>query len=179
VIVNDLVELARGEEQAPVLVDVRLDEVVLDAADRAQRRWPGLRVETRLEPSVIRGDGARIARAVGNLLDNAAKWNTPDAPVEVAVTDGVVEVRDHGPGFAQEDLPFVFDRFYRSPTARKMPGSGLGLAIVRQIAQAHGGSVAAANAPDGGAIVTVEFPEAVMPGEGGEPSAAVGPDLAP
>jgi two-component system sensor histidine kinase MprB len=162
-IVNDLVELARGEEQAPELVDVRLDEIVADAVERVERGAPGLRVDTRLEPSVIRGDGARLARAVGNLLDNAAKWNPPGEPIETSVVDGTVEVRDHGPGFADEDLPQVFDRFYRSAAARGTPGSGLGLAIVRQIADAHGGTVAAANAPDGGAVVRIAFPGAVSP----------------
>jgi two-component system sensor histidine kinase MprB len=101
---------------------------------------------------------------VGNLLDNAAKWNPTDAAIEVTVSDGAVEVRDHGPGFADEDLPLVFDRFYRSPSARGMPGSGLGLAIVRQIADAHGGTVLAANAPDGGAVVRISFSEAEAPG---------------
>ncbi|HET7235966.1 MAG TPA: HAMP domain-containing sensor histidine kinase [Actinomycetota bacterium] len=163
-IVNDLVELARGEEQAPEFTDVRLDEVVADAAERAGRRWPGLRIETRLEPSLIPGDGGRIARAVGNLLDNAAKWSPPDGEIEVSVSHGTVEVRDHGPGFAEEDLSLVFDRFYRSAAARGMPGSGLGLAIVKQIADAHGGSVTAANAPDGGgAVVRIAFPAAVSP----------------
>jgi two-component system sensor histidine kinase MprB len=163
-IVNDLVELARGEERAPELVDVRLDEVVADAVVRAENRTPELRVTMELEPSVIRGDGSRIARAVGNLLDNAAKWNGSDGSVEVHVADGAVEVRDHGPGFAEEDLPYVFDRFYRSPAARGLPGSGLGLAIVRQIADAHGGTALASNAPGGGAIVRIEFPGAEPPG---------------
>jgi two-component system sensor histidine kinase MprB len=163
-IVNDLVELARGEEQEPRFGDVRLDEVVAAAVERAERHAPGLSVKTSLEASVIRGDGARIARAVGNLLDNAAKWNPTDAAIEVTVSGGAVEVRDHGPGFADEDLPLVFDRFYRSPSARGMPGSGLGLAIVRQITDAHGGTVTASNAPDGGAVVRISFPEAEPPG---------------
>ena len=163
-IVNDLVELARGEEQEPRFGDVRLDEVVAAAVERAERHAPGLSVKTSLEASVIRGDGARIARAVGNLLDNAAKWNPTDAAIEVTVSDGAVEVRDHGPGFADEDLPLVFDRFYRSPSARGMPGSGLGLAIVRQITDAHGGTVTASNAPDGGAVVRLSFLEAEPPG---------------
>jgi len=163
-IVNDLVELARGEEQAPELVDVRLDEVVADAVERAERRTPGLRVATELEPSVIRGDGSRISRAVGNLLDNAAKWNGSEGSVEIRVAGGSVEVRDQGAGFAEEDLPYVFDRFYRSAAARGLPGSGLGLAIVRQIADAHGGVVTAANAHDGGAVVRIAFPAAEPPG---------------
>ena len=66
-------------------------------------------------------------------------------------------MRDHGPGFAESDLPHVFDRFFRSDRARAMPGSGLGLAIVRQAAEAHGGSARAENAPAGGALVRVRF----------------------
>ena len=95
---------------------------------------------------------AQLERAVGNLLDNAAKWSPPGGTVEVesCAADEVV-VRDHGPGIDDADLPHVFDRFYRAPAARGVPGSGLGLAIVRQVAEAHGGSVSAERAPGGGA----------------------------
>ena len=86
---------------------------------------------------------ARLARAVGNLLDNAVKWSPPDGTVEVAVRDGEVTVRDHGPGIAQVDLPHVFDRFYRAPSARGLPGSGLGLAIVKHVVESAGGNVEA------------------------------------
>jgi two-component system, OmpR family, sensor histidine kinase MprB len=93
---------------------------------------------------------ATLERAIVNLLDNAAKWSPPGAEVEVEARDGFVAVRDHGPGIADEDLPYVFDRFYRARSARGMPGSGLGLAIVRQVAEAHGGEVVAERAPGGG-----------------------------
>jgi len=99
----------------------------------------------------VRGSPGRLDRAVSNLLDNAEKWCPPDRPIEVAVSEGEVVVRDHGPGFSGEDLPRVFDRFYRARSARGLPGSGLGLAIVRQVAEAHGGAVSAANADGGGA----------------------------
>ena len=77
--------------------------------------------------------------------------------VDVAVRDGLVEVRDHGPGIAAEDVPLVFNRFYRSTTARGMPGAGLGLSIVKQIADAHGGSVSVDRAADGGAILRLQL----------------------
>ena len=109
----------------------------------------------RADARARRGD--RISRAVTNLLDNAAKWSPAGGAVEVTLHDGVVTVRDHGPGFKDEDLPFVFDRFHRAKDARSKPGSGLGLAIVRQAAEAHDGFVEAANAPDGGAILRVGF----------------------
>ena len=85
---------------------------------------------------------ARLDRAVGNLLDNAVKWSPPGAAVEVSVSAAArSSSRDHGPGIAEDDLPHVFDRFYRAPAARGLPGSGLGLAIVSHVADAHGGSV--------------------------------------
>ena len=96
------------------------------------------------------GVRATIERAVGNLLDNAAKWSPDGGRVEVRVQEGQVTVRDHGPGIDEQDLPFVFDRFYRAPSARGMPGSGLGLAIVRQVAESHGGEVSAERAEGGG-----------------------------
>lgn len=73
-------------------------------------------------------------------------------------------VRDHGPGIPADDLPFVFDRFFRSPEARGKPGSGLGLAIARQVADRHAGTVAAAAAEGGGTVVTLTLP-AVASGE--------------
>jgi two-component system sensor histidine kinase MprB len=76
----------------------------------------------------------------------------------VRTAGGLLEVRDHGPGIPQEDLPRIFDRFYRAAAARGRPGSGLGLAIVRQFAESHGGTVHAANEPDGGARLTIELP---------------------
>ena len=72
-------------------------------------------------------------------------------------------MRDHGPGIAPEDLPHIFDRFYRAPAARALPGSGLGLAIVAQVAEAEGGAVTASNADDGGAILQLALPTAPPP----------------
>jgi two-component system sensor histidine kinase MprB len=109
------------------------------------------------QPCLVRAVPARLDRAIANLLDNAVKWGPPEGPVEVGVHEGRLEVRDHGPGIAAEDLPRVFDRFYRAPSARGLPGSGLGLAIVRQTAEAHGGAVRAENDSGGGARLTLEL----------------------
>jgi two-component system, OmpR family, sensor histidine kinase MprB len=84
--------------------------------------------------------------------------------VEVTVRHGEVLVRDRGPGIADADLPHVFDRFYRSPSARGLPGSGLGLAIVRQVAESHGGSVSAEHAEVGGALLRLRVPPAASDG---------------
>jgi two-component system, OmpR family, sensor histidine kinase MprB len=156
-LVADVVELARGSKPSEEPGDVRLDAIVRDALERARRRAPGLDFHQVVEPTLIRGEPDRISRAVTNLLDNAAKWSAEGGLVEVTLHDGVVTVRDHGPGFKEEDLPYVFDRFHRASDARSKPGSGLGLAIVRQATEAHGGFVEAANAPDGGAILRVSF----------------------
>jgi two-component system sensor histidine kinase MprB len=157
-LVGDVVELARGAKPGEAVDDVRLDLIVRSLIERFERRaGDGLTFEADLEPSVVSGEPDRISRAVSNLLDNARKWSPPGAVVEVRLRGGTVAVRDHGPGFDEADIPHVFDRFYRARKARGMPGSGLGLAIVRQAAEAHGGAVAAANAPGGGAVVSVRF----------------------
>jgi two-component system, OmpR family, sensor histidine kinase MprB len=156
-LVGDVVELARGSDRggAPA-EDVRLDQIVQSAVERTRRRGD-LRVELSLEPTLVRGQVERINRAVSNLLENAGKWSPPGGAVEVGLSEGVLSIRDHGPGFEQGDLPFVFDRFYRADRARKLPGSGLGLAIVRQAAEACGGYAEAQNAPGGGALLRVSF----------------------
>jgi two-component system, OmpR family, sensor histidine kinase MprB len=156
-LVADVVELARGSKPTGEQGDVRLDSIVQGALERARRRAPGLTFGQRLEPTLVRGDGDRISRAVTNLLDNAAKWSPEGGTVELTLHDGVVTVRDHGTGFKEEDLPYVFDRFHRAKAARSKPGSGLGLAIVRQAAEAHDGFVEASNAVDGGAVLRVGF----------------------
>jgi len=155
-LVGDVVDLARGAEPPATLDDVRLEEVVEHAVAAARRRG-GVSYSLDLQPTVVSGSAERIGRAVSNLIDNARKWSPPDGEVEVALSDGVLSVRDHGPGFAGEDLPFVFDRFYRAESARGMPGSGLGLAIVRQAAESCGGFAEAANAAGGGALLRVGF----------------------
>jgi two-component system, OmpR family, sensor histidine kinase MprB len=164
-LVGDVVELARGAAPDGAVDDVRLDDVVRDTVASARRRGD-LRFELTLEPTIVRGHADRIGRAVSNLVDNARKWSPPDAVVELVLKDGVLSVRDHGPGFQEADLPFVFDRFYRANDARKLPGSGLGLAIVRQAAEASGGFAEAQNAPGGGALLRVSFgaPVELAPG---------------
>ncbi|MGZ4191332.1 MAG: sensor histidine kinase [Solirubrobacteraceae bacterium] len=156
-LVGDVVELARGSKLAGEPDEVRVDQIVTAAVDRTRRRAPQMTVEATVEPTLVYGEGDRIARAVANLLDNAAKYGASGGIIEVTLADGVLSVRDHGPGFHDEDLPFVFDRFHRARDARSQPGSGLGLAIVRQAAEAHGGFVRAANAPGGGALLELGF----------------------
>jgi two-component system, OmpR family, sensor histidine kinase MprB len=167
-LVADVVELARGAapDGRGEGEEVRLDEIVGIAVERAARRG-GVRFERRLEPTVVRGAGERIARAVSNILENARKWSPPDGLVEVELRDGVLRVRDHGPGFDGADLAHVFDRFYRSDGARALPGSGLGLAIVRQAAESCGGYARAGNAPGGGALLEISFGPRVAFSAGG------------
>lgn len=156
-LVGDIVDLARRGEPAEAFDDVPVDELVERAVARAQRHAPDVQYDVELEPVTVYGVPDRLDRAVSNLLDNAAKWSPAGGIVEVRLRDGELVVRDRGPGFKDTDLPFVFDRFYRASEARKLPGSGLGLAIVRQVAEAHGGTVRAENAPGGGAMLRLSF----------------------
>jgi two-component system sensor histidine kinase MprB len=157
-LIAELVELARGDQAPADPEDVRLDLITADAIERTRRNRPGVIFKPELEETLIRGVPATIERAISNLLDNAAKWSPPDGEVEVSVRNGELTVRDHGPGIDADDLPFVFDRFYRAPSARGLPGSGLGLAIVRQVAEAHGGTVAAEPADGGGTRMRLTLP---------------------
>jgi two-component system sensor histidine kinase MprB len=159
-LIGELIELAREARPDAVVEparDVRLDLVAADAIERTRRNRPGIGFETDLDESIVYGAPSTIERAVANLLDNAAKWSPPGGQVEVAVRQGELSVRDHGPGIADEDLPYVFDRFYRSRTARGLPGSGLGLAIVKQVAESHGGSVVAERPQDGGTLMRLRL----------------------
>jgi two-component system sensor histidine kinase MprB len=156
-LVADVAELARDGEAPAVLEDVRLDLLVREELRRAERRGLPVSFDARLDEVVVHGDADRLHRAVANILDNAVKWSPDGAVVEVEVGGGGLTVRDHGPGIAAEDLPFVFDRFYRAPAARGKPGSGLGLAIVRRVAELHGGFVRAETADGGGTRVRFEL----------------------
>jgi two-component system, OmpR family, sensor histidine kinase MprB len=158
-LITDVIELARGEVPLSGTEDVRLDEIVAVTAGRVGRSHPDTRFELDLEPGVVEGLPDRLARAVGNLLDNAAKYGPPGGVVEVTMRDGELAVRDHGPGVPDADAPFVFDRFYRGDSARGCQGSGLGLAIVRQVAESHGGGVSVEQAPGGGALFRLRLPQ--------------------
>jgi two-component system sensor histidine kinase MprB len=161
VLVGDLVDLARNaehEHEGPTLV--RFDLLVAEAVERIQSRGNAVEFELELSACWVRVVESRVERAVANLLDNAVKWSPPGGRVDVSVREGELSVRDHGPGIHDEDLPHVFDRFYRSVNARGLPGSGLGLAIVRQVAEHQGGSVSAANARGGGAVLVLRLPQA-------------------
>ena len=157
-LVADIVELARGSKPGEMADDVRVDELVDAVVARARTRTGnGLAFTVETEPTLVSGDPQRLQRAISNLVDNAVKWSPPGGEVELTLRDGALHVRDHGPGFAEADLPHVFERFYRAGIARGMPGSGLGLAIVRQAVEAQGGRVDAENAPGGGALMRVSF----------------------
>jgi two-component system sensor histidine kinase MprB len=159
-LMNDLIDLARGEEPRPATEDMRLDLVVAELVDRARKHAPSTPLHVQLEPTVLAGVPARMQRAVSNLIDNAVKYSPPGEPVEIELHGQELTVRDHGPGMAPEDLPHVFDRFFRGAEARGRPGSGLGLAIVRQVAGQHGGSVTAEPAPGGGTLIRLCLPGA-------------------
>ena len=151
-LVTDVIELARGDAPAGEAEDVRLDELATESIAWLRRHAPDRVVEAVLEPTVVEGRPERIARAINNLLDNAHKYSPMADPIEVAVAEGEVTVRDHGPGVAEAEREQVFARFHRGDGVRRVAGSGLGLAIVRQVAEAHGGSASVEAADGGGSL---------------------------
>jgi len=157
-LVSDITELAGDQERTSPLEEVKLHEVVAAELDAVHRDWPRTVFRSELDPCLVRGSAEQLRRAVRNLLDNAAKFGPAEGPADVRLAAGELTVRDRGPGIAPADQAQVFERFYRAPSARGTPGSGLGLAIVRQVAEAHGGTVTAEAAPGGGTVLRLRLP---------------------
>lgn len=155
-LVGDLLQLSRPADEHEPYVEVAFHDVVGSAVRRAGLRAPDTPIDADLESWYVHGDPAALERAVVNLLDNAVKFST--GPVTVRLRDGELTVRDHGPGIPADELPYVFDRFWRSPSARSMPGSGLGLAIVAQAVRDAEGEVTLENAAGGGTVARVRLP---------------------
>ncbi|MCL1692836.1 MAG: HAMP domain-containing histidine kinase, partial [Actinomycetia bacterium] len=157
VLVGEVVDVASDRYTEEPIEELFLDDIVDRSVERASRRTT-IDIKVTSERSPVDGRSVALARAIDNLLDNALKWGSDDGQIEIAVADGRVTVRDYGPGIDEADREHVFDRFYRSASARSMPGSGLGLSIVKQIVEAHGGTAFAEAADGGGAVVGFEIP---------------------
>jgi len=157
-LVAELVDLATDARRATEdWREVPLEDVVERAAERT-RRHHRREVVLELEPTTVRGSAALLERAVTNLLDNAAKWSPPDGRVRVVLADRRLRVLDDGPGVTDADRERLWDRFWRAEGGQDVPGSGLGLAIVREVVEAHGGTVHAANRPEGGLDIGFTLP---------------------
>ena len=163
-LITDLLDLARYHESAPHRETVRLDLLTDQAVHRLRQRAPHVVIDADLRPCLVHVDPAAVDHAVSNLVENAVKWSPPGTAVHVVVENGQVSVTDHGPGIAHEDLPHIFERFYRAPDARGMPGAGLGLAIVGRVAQANQGTVEVRTGA-GGSTFTLAFPPLPDAGE--------------
>ena len=170
-LVVSVTDLARGEPLQRERSQIRFDAVTSDALDAARRDWPKTEFDADLAPCAVNGSADRLRVAVKNLLDNAAKFGPPEGPIEVRLADGELTVRDRGPGIDPDDLPFIFDRFYRATSSRSAPGAGLGLAVVREIALGHGGMVTADPAPGGGTVMRFSLPGLRRPGPPAEDNA--------
>lgn len=163
-LIGDLQELSRSEGQRGERVQVvALQDTVEAALRRARLRGPELSISADLQPWFVRAEPSALERAVVNILDNAVKFSPEGGTVEVRLDGGVLTVRDHGRGIAEDELPHVFDRFWRSPSARALPGSGLGLSIVARTVKQAGGVVTLARAEGGGTVATVRLPGAPTP----------------
>ncbi|MFC9846065.1 ATP-binding protein [Streptomyces sp. NPDC060223] len=164
-LIGDLQTLSRSDagHQADRLQVVALQETVDAALRRARLRGPELTIRADIQPWYVRAEPSGLERAIVNILDNAVKFSPPGEAIDVILRDGELTVRDHGPGIPSEELPHVFDRFWRSPSARALPGSGLGLSIVARTVQQSGGEVSLTPAAGGGTVATVRLPGAPTP----------------
>jgi two-component system, OmpR family, sensor histidine kinase MprB len=154
-LVGDLVDLSREDAGVVIHEPVEMSEVVDRCLERVRRRRSDIEFDVSVIPWQMYGDGGGLSRAVLNLLDNAAKWSPPGGRVglrltQVDPTHAELVVSDHGPGIPVQERRLVFERFFRSTSARALPGSGLGLAIVKQVVLKHGGALRVEDTVPGG-----------------------------
>lgn len=161
-LIGDLQTLSRSDAGHPAdrVEVVALQDTVEAALRRARLRGPELTITADLQPWYVRAEPSALERAIVNILDNAVKFSPAGGTIDVRLKGGELTVRDHGPGIPSEELPHVFDRFWRSPDARALPGSGLGLSIVARTVQQCGGEVTLSPAEGGGTIAAVRLPGA-------------------
>ena len=164
-LVGDLVHLSREDVVEPHPEPIDLRDVINSAIARAKRRGPSLSFDVELNPLYLVGEPDSLERAITNLLDNAVKFSPPGGTIHVLLEGDRLRISDQGPGIPDDELPHVFDRFWRSPSARNAPGSGLGLSIVAQTIKAHGGWVKAGRSAEGGAEFIVRLPGEASPPE--------------
>jgi len=169
-LIESLLELARFDAGQAQLKQMPFDLATIArycaelVQPLAQER--GVKISSELQTANCQGDPERIGQVITNLLTNAVNYNRSGGAVRIATrlngTSAVLTVADNGPGIPPEHLPKIFDRFYRADAARtsSQGRTGLGLAISKAIVSAHGGSIAAANLPVGGAEFTVRLPMA-------------------
>ncbi|MCV6986091.1 HAMP domain-containing histidine kinase [Mycobacterium shinjukuense] len=154
-LVGDLVDLTRGDAGQVVHEPVDLAEIIDRSLERVRRRRNDISFDVQVVGWQVYGDAAGLSRAALNLMDNAAKWSPPGGRVGIRLTPldpshAELVVSDQGPGIPPQERRLVFERFYRSTSARAMPGSGLGLAIVKQVVLNHGGSLRVEDTDPGG-----------------------------
>ncbi|MFB8775129.1 HAMP domain-containing sensor histidine kinase [Streptomyces broussonetiae] len=165
-LIGDLQELSRpdtGQHTEAKAGVIAFHDTVESALRRARLRGPELTITADVQPWYVRAEPSALERAIVNILDNAVKFSPESGTIEVHLANGTLTIRDHGPGIPADELPHVFDRFWRSPSARALPGSGLGLSIVARTVQQAGGEVSLRPAESGGTIATVRLPGAPTP----------------
>ncbi|MGH3558199.1 MAG: sensor histidine kinase, partial [Mycobacterium sp.] len=152
---GDLVDLTRDDAGEVVHEPVDMSEVIDRSLERVRRRRNDIEFDVQVIGWQVYADSSGLARAVLNLMDNAAKWSPSGGSVGIRMTQlspthAELVVSDHGPGIPLHERGLVFERFFRSATARAMPGSGLGLAIVKQVVLKHGGALRVEDTVPGG-----------------------------
>ena len=167
-VVNTMLEISETEAAVVVLTlsDVDISALVEDACDLfrplAEDKGLNLKVNTGFD-CLVHGDRKKLQRVFANLLDNAIKYTAPGGNITISTKKSdkgvIVSVHDTGIGIPSDEIPHVFDRFYRADKSRSIPGAGLGLSLVQAIVQRHGGEVKVSSSPSLGSTFTVILPQ--------------------
>jgi len=165
-LVADLQTLAAADAAALnlTLAPIDLGAIASAAADSLASRFEAARIDLHrsLQPATVLGDADRLRQIVLNLLTNAVKFTPAHGHIDLTVEANddrvVLTVADSGVGIDHENMPHIFDRFWRGPNAAGLPGTGIGLAIVARLVRAHRGKISVDSEPDAGTTVTVSFP---------------------
>lgn len=159
---NYLLTLNKFQSEAERLPmqKIKVDQIVASMVGRLMplAKVKNISIQTDLQELVIKGNQDAIEELITILLDNAIKYSNQNSEVEVSVSEsGYLRVKDYGVGIAKEDMPHIFERFYRSDKSRKRDGYGLGLSIAKSIVDLHGATIKTNSKPGQGSIFKVSF----------------------
>jgi signal transduction histidine kinase len=152
--------------EQPCDLKVLVDRALGDLEGASMNKALAVKFEHPADQCLILGDEDRLYHMILNLVSNAVKFSAEDEKIKIVLSkddNGVqLRIQDRGPGIAEDDLPHIFDKYFRGKATQQTPGAGLGLSVVKAVAEAHGGKVGVKNLPKGGAEFVVLLPASLL-----------------